>query len=95
MYSKKYRIEKIEEFGRHNELYDDVEGTVCYLAYLNVGERGWFLFEGKDWFSTPHRIHTSLIKDVEYIDNLVIATTEHTRFTFKLIEKGSDAAVSV
>jgi hypothetical protein len=39
MHSKKYIIEKIEEFGRHNSLYDDVEGDTCYLAYLKAGER--------------------------------------------------------
>lgn len=85
MYNKKYRIEKIEEFRRHNDLYDGVEGRVCYLAYLNVGERGWFLYESNDWIGC-HRIHTSIIKDVEYTrGNQIIVTTQNTKFTFTLI----------
>lgn len=86
MYNKKYRIEKIEELNIRNPIYDDVEGRVCYLAYLNVGERGWFLWEDNDWFSMAHRIHTSVIKDVVYTDNQVIVETQNTKFTFTVIE---------
>lgn len=85
MYNKKYILKKIDEFGRHNSLYDDMEGHVCYLVYLNVGERGWFLHESGVWFDPPHRIHTSIIKNVEYTDSQVIVTTRNTRFTFELI----------
>lgn len=86
MYSKKYILEKIEEFNNHNPIYDDMQGCVCYLAYLNVGERGWFLYEQNDWFSTPHRIRTSVIKNVEYIcNNQVVVTTQNTKFIFTLI----------
>lgn len=86
MYNKKYILEKIEEMNGHNDIYDDVEGKTCYLAYLNVGERGWFLWEDNDWFSTVHRIHTSVIKNVEYTrGNQIIVTTQNTKFTFTLI----------
>lgn len=90
MYNKKYRLEKIEEFNRHNPIYENMEGSVCYLAYLNVGERGWFLCDYEnDWFAVakyPHRVHTSVIKDVQYTrGNLVIVTTQNTRFTFRVI----------
>lgn len=84
MYNKKYRIEKIEEFGRHNPLYDDMEGLTCYLVYLNPGERGWFLYEQHDFLNYPHRVHTSIIKDVVYADDQVIVTTQNTRFIFVL-----------
>ena len=88
MYSKKYRIEKIEEFGRHNFIYEDMEGCVCYLAYLNVGERGWFLCDYKnEYFATskyPHRVHTSIVENVEYLDDRVIVTTENTRLMFRV-----------
>ena len=40
MYNKKYYLDKVEEFNEHNPIYEDIEGNVCYLAYLNVGERG-------------------------------------------------------
>lgn len=91
MYSKKYRIDKIEEFNRHNPLYNDMEGSVCYLVYLKVGERGWFLYEGNDWFDFPHRVHTSIIKEVDYTrGNQVIVTTQNTRFTFTLITDTGD-----
>lgn len=86
MYNKKYIVEKIEEFDHHNSLYENVEGCNCYLAYFNVGERGWFLYEEPDWFSTPHRVHTSEVKDVEYTDDKVVVTTRNTKLTFKLIK---------
>lgn len=84
MYNKKYRLEKVEEFNHHNPMYEDAEGKVCYLAYLNIGERGWVLWENNDWFSMVHRIHTSIVKDVEYTDNQVIVTTQNTKLTFTL-----------
>jgi hypothetical protein len=84
MYSKKYRLEKIEEFNWHNNIYDDLEGTICYPAYFKVGERGWFLYT-KDLFGVAHRVHTSEIKRVDYVDDLIIVVTKNTKFTFKLI----------
>lgn len=86
MYNKKYILEKIEEFHRHNPLYDNMEGCRCYLAYLDAGERGWFLYhrEGEWPNYWPHRVHTSVVKDVQYSDDAVIVTTLNTRFTFKL-----------
>jgi len=84
MYNKKYRVEKIEEFGRPNHVYLDMEGRACYLVYLNPGERGWWMYIEDDWFGTPHRVHTSVIKDVEYTDDRVIVTTQNTRLTFRL-----------
>lgn len=91
MYSKKYRIEKIEQFGRLNPIYEDLEGCICYPAYLNVGERGWVLCETDNYSgAVPHRLHTSVIKDVMYAKDFkvssIIVTTENTRLTFKLIE---------
>lgn len=85
MYNKKYLLEKIEEMNRHNPIYDDMEDTVCYLAYFNIGERGWFLYE--DYFGSAHRIHTSTVQDVEYTDNQVFVTTRNTRFTFTVINE--------
>lgn len=84
MYNKKYRLDKIEEFNRHNPIYDDVEGSTCYLAYLNIGERGYFLYED-EWFGKAHRIHTSIIKNVVYTDNQVIVETMNTGFVFTVI----------
>ncbi len=87
MYNKKYYLEKIEEFNGHNPIYDDIEGVVCYPAYLNIGERGWFLYIEDGWFKEyAHRIHTSVIKDVVYTDNQVLVETQNTKFTFTLIE---------
>ena len=87
MYNKKYRCTNIEELNnRSNPLHDAVIGSECYLAYLNVGERGWFLYDAHDWYgNSVHRIHTSEIKDVEYTDNQVIVTTLNTKYVFDLI----------
>ena len=86
MYNKKYILEKIEQFHRPNPIYLEMEGRLCYLVYFNVKERGWFLYVNDDTFDyTPHRVHTSIVKDVQYLDNQVIVTTQNTRFTFKLL----------
>lgn len=86
MYNKKYRIDKIEEFNGHNPIYDGVEGRIAYPAYLNIGERGWFLYEEDEYGFWVHRIHTSVIKDIEYTrGNQIIVTTQNTKFTFTLI----------
>lgn len=82
MYSKKYRLEKIEEFNRHNPIYDDMEGCICYPVYFNIGERGWFLHETDDWFDLPHRVHTSKVKNVEYFNGTIIVETKNTKFIF-------------
>lgn len=87
MYNKKYILTKIEEFNRHNPLYDDVEGSTCYLVYFNPGERGWFLWESDIQFDYPHRVHTSIVKDVSYGERQVIVETQNTRFTFEEIVK--------
>lgn len=88
VYNKKYRLEKIEEFNRHNDIYDDIEGRICYPAYFNVGERGWFLWIEDSWFKEfAHRIHTSVIQNVEYLDDEIIVVTQNTRFTFRLVSK--------
>ena len=85
MYNKKYKLEKIEEFNTPNPVYDGMEGCVCMPAYLNPGERGWLLVIRDDWFDpTPHRLHTSIIQDVEYGDGYIIVKTTNTRFTFRL-----------
>lgn len=89
MYNKKYILEKIEEFNRHNHLYDDMEGRTCYLVYLNPGERGWFLYEANDWDNWPHRVHTTEIKSVVYSDGQVVVETQNTRFTFALEQNES------
>ena len=85
MFNKKYRIEKIEEFNHHNPIYDGVEGKIAYPAYFNVGERGWFLWiEDLLFKEFAHRIHTSIIESVEYIDDTIIIETQNTKFTFRL-----------
>ena len=86
MYNKKYILEKIEEFNHYNPIYDGVEGRIAYPAYFNVGERGWFLYIEEGLFDEfAHRIHTSVIKSVEYIDNTILVETQNTRFVFRLI----------
>lgn len=86
MYNKKYILEKIEESNGHNSVYDGVEGRIAYPAYFNVGERGWFLWIEDGWFNEfAHRIHTSIVKDVQYTrGNQIIVTTQNTKFTFTL-----------
>ena len=85
MYNKKYRLVDIEEFNRPNHIYLEMRGCICYPAYFNVGERGWFLYESED-YDYPHRVHTSMVRDVQYTrGNQIIVTTQNTRFTFEPI----------
>lgn len=92
MYSKKYRLEKVEEFNGHNPMYDNMEGCICYPAYLKAGKRGWLLYEVQledEWMAYPHRCHTSVIQNVDYIigDELsIVITTQNTRLTLKEVE---------
>lgn len=86
MYNKKYILEKIEEFNGHNHIYDDIEGCICHPAYFNVGERGWFLWIEDGWFDGfAHRIHTSTVKNVEYVDDAIIVETQNTKFIFRVV----------
>lgn len=89
MYSKKYILNKVDEFGGHNPTYDNKLGCICYPAYLRVGERGWLLCEYQkedEWMAYPHRLHTSIIKNVEYFrDGRIVIETKHTRLTLKEI----------
>ena len=88
MYSKKYRLEKIEQFNHHNPVYENVEGCIAYPAYFNVGERGWFLYIENYWFKEyAHKIHTSVVESVDYVDDEIIVTTQNTRLVFKLINR--------
>lgn len=86
MYNKKYRLTKIRT-EIFNPIHDGLENTICYLAYLNEGERGWFLYRHNDWFDQMNRIHTSVIKEVEYKDNKVVVTTQNTVYVFELINE--------
>ena len=86
MYNKKYCLDKVEELGRYNPIHEQMEGKLCYLAYFNVGERGWFLYDTDDWYNPVHRLHTSTVKNVEYSDNQVVVTTHNTKYTFRLIK---------
>ena len=88
MYDKKYCLEKIEEFNRHNYIYEDAEESVCYPAYFKVGDRGWFLIETNEHgFISAHRIHTTVVKSVEYVEDVIIVETQNTKFTFRVIEE--------
>ena len=91
MYNKKYILNKVEEFTYRNPVHTKMEGALCYLAYFNVKERGLFLYVQPDWYDlTPHRVQTSLVKEVQYIDDRVIVTTQNTRYTFKAITHVGD-----
>lgn len=88
MYNKKYRLESFKEFNGHNGIYAIIMGGVCYLAYFKVGEQGLFLCETDDYSGIPHRIRTSIVKDVKYTrGNQVIVTTQNTELTFTLISE--------
>ena len=87
MYSKKYQIDAVEQFGTPNPIYENALGCVCYPAYLKVGERGWLLYEAQlddEWMAYPHRLHTSIIQNVEYLrDGSIVITTKHTKLTLR------------
>lgn len=82
MYNKKYNLREINELRKPNPMHEEILNTTCYLAYLNQGERGWFLCDMNDMFGGIHRIHTSIIKSVEYNDTEIVVTTENTVYIF-------------
>lgn len=85
MHSQKYRLVKIDT-ERPQLVHTSILNKICYIAYLKVGERGWFLCEVVDEIELPHRIHTSEIQNIEYTcDNQVVVSTENTRYVFKVV----------
>lgn len=90
MFNTKYRLVEIADRKRYNPLYEDAEGSICYLAYFKVGERGWFLYEVEDDFFAPaHRMHTSEVQSVEFTDNGgVIVKTKNATYKFAVIIPG-------
>ena len=88
MYSKKYRITKVES-NKHNPLHEQVKDTICHPAYLNVGERGWILYRPNDvaGFDIANRLHTSIINNITYEENQIIVETENTKYVLELIEE--------
>ena len=94
MYNKKYRLVEVESFNMHNPVHDNIRGKICYLAYLNEGERGWFLCETDDMFDPVHRIHTSKVKDVQYMrGNQIIVLTQNTKYVFELVMSEENEAL--
>lgn len=85
MYKKKYRLKSISS-RRNNPMYAEILGKVCYIAYLNVGERGWFLCDTEEVIDPVHRIRTSEVKDVQYTDNKVFVSTNNTKYEFEEIK---------
>ena len=86
MYNKKYRLIEIDRSDENKNVRDDMKNSICYLSYLKVGERGWFLYEADDPIVPVHRIHTSVIKDVQYtISNQIIVVTENTKYVFEVM----------
>lgn len=86
MHNKKYRLIEVERPNENKNVHNDIKGSICYLAYLKVGERGWFLYEADDPIIPVHRIHTSIIKDVQYTrGNQIIVVTENTKYVFEVI----------
>jgi len=91
MYSKKYILEKVEEFNGHNRIYDKIEGTICYLAYFKEGERGLFLHEYDDSIlKTIRRVHTSIVQNTKAQGNYFIVQTSNTRFSFREVESDQE-----
>lgn len=85
MFNKKYILKSIESEHK-NPMHADILGKVCYLSYLNVGERGWFLCDTEEHIDPVHRIHTSVVKDVKHSrDNHITVITEHTKYVFEVI----------
>lgn len=84
VYNRKYKLIRIETM-KHNDIHDFIKNKVCYLAYLNPGERGWFLCDTEDFYNPVHRVHTSIIKSVDFDGPHVVVKTENTEYTFELI----------
>lgn len=86
IYKQKYRLCELEEIRMYNPIHNSLLGKICYLAYFNVGERGWFLCDTEDIYKPVHRVHTSIVKSVENTNNnQIVVTTQNTKYTFELV----------
>ena len=88
VYNEKYRVLSVES-KTENPLHDGVrEASFCHMAYLNPGERGWFLYIDRTLVGDfAHRIHTSIIEDVVYDGDKIIVKTMNTVYTFELMRE--------
>lgn len=74
----------------HNPIHDAIQGTICSILDIEIGERGWFMVWSD--FDGWHRIHTSTVESVmtdeasgEAVE--IVVTTHNTVYTFKKIEE--------
>jgi hypothetical protein len=84
MYNKKFRLVEIDA-KKYNPMHEEILNKVCYPAYFNIGERGWFLCVVNEWPGGTHRVHTSPVDNILYADNQIIVVTENTKYVFELI----------
>lgn len=89
-YNVKYRVVKIKNKNTRRYIHDEIEGSVCYPAYLNIGERGWLLYcitNHEDVFSPVQKLHTSKIKCVIYSDeeHSITIETKNTIYYLEVI----------
>lgn len=90
MYNKKYRLQKIETEHK-NSIHAEILGKICYLAYFNCGEKGWFHCVTHRNPLKVHTICTSEVKDVQYTRcNQVVVSTKNTKYVFEVILDGNE-----
>lgn len=90
MFNKKYRLIEVES-PNGSDVHRECLGKVCYLAYFNIGERGWFLCDTEESFNPVHRIHTSNVRYVQHLrGNRVVVLTENTKYVFEVILDGKE-----
>ena len=66
-----------------NPLHQEIVGRLCWLDILELGKFGWFTVEMDD--GCPHRICTSIIKNISVTDDIndITLTTNNSVYTFK------------
>jgi len=83
-------IVKIEpkNHKEYNPIHDIVQGSPAVILEARVGERAWFAYKlEEDEFHPWHRVHTSLVENIEELVDKIVLNTENTKYSFVRVKE--------
>ena len=85
MCNKKYRLMNIVT-DKYNPIHEPIIGKICFPAYFNIGERGWFLYKPYDLFDRTEKVHTSVVEYYIKTPEGFTVQTNNSKYVFKVEE---------
>lgn len=81
---------KPKEGKPYNPVHDDIQGSVCSILDIEVGQRGWIMVWSD--YDGWHRVHTSTVESIEphpIKDEGWMITTRNTVYFFEEFEENT------